>query len=482
MIYPDANAMNAKLNGLLKSLRLIYRLLIEPRSAGEDDRRREYILNIILVGSIAMLLVLDAVVLYYAISWGSHDHGISFWAFSMIPAFFVYLLVLSRRGHFMSASYLLIAAYFLSESYAVLRWTADMPPVLLGCALTIMFASILIDTRFGFITTGVVGAFLILAHYLQLGAVITSDASWKQNASPSDALVFAALLFLIMTVAWLSNREIEKSLTRARKSERELQHERDFLEVKVEERTEELRRAQFEKIEQVNQFAKFGQLASGLFHDVLNIMNTLSVKADFQAENGLSDLTGNGFSSGNASVMTRQIEQFMRAIRKQLDRQECDEPFSLGEGIEQVIQLLSYKAHCEGVRVTFVREGKFDVVHFGNSFKFHQVMFNLILNGIEAHETVPREPGRERSVTVHVEEKNGSVIVAVNDKGCGIDESVRENIFDQFFSTKTGSNGMGIGLASVKKIVEEDFRGTITVASKKGDGSVFIVEFPINKV
>jgi signal transduction histidine kinase len=473
--------MNARPNSLRRSLRFAYHGLIEPRSAGEDDRRREYILNIVLVGSIAMLLLLDAVVLYYAISWGPQDHGVSFAAFSMIPAFFVFLLALSRHGRFVSSSYLLIAAYFLSESYAVIRWTADMPPALLGYALTIMLASILVDTRFGFVVTGVVGAFLISIHYLQLHAVIASDASWKQNASVSDALVFAALLFLIMTVAWLSNREIERSLFRARKSERELQHERDFLEVKVEERTQELRQAQFEKIEQVNQFAKFGQLASGLFHDMLNIMNTLSVKIDVQTHDEQTGKVAAEPPSESVSATTKQIRQFMQAIRKQLNRQESSETFSVKESIEQVIQLLSYKANRESVRVLFAREEAPDIAQFGNPFRFHQVMFNLVLNAIESHESVPHDPERARSVTICIDKKNDDAIIRIEDRGCGIDESARKKIFDPFFSTKTEPRGMGIGLSSTKKIIEEDFHGIITVTDNGGNGSVFTVTFPIKK-
>lgn len=464
-----------------KVFRFLHRALIAPMSAGEDERRREYILNIILVGSIVTLLLLDGVVLYYALRLGPNDHGIPFLAFSMIPAFFVLLLALSRRGHFVAASYLLVAAYFLSDSYAACRWTADMPPALLGYALIIMIASVLLGTRFGFIMTGIIAVFLIPIGYLQLHTIIASDASWKQNPSDTDAVVFAILFLLVMIVSWLSNHETEKSLIRARKSEQELKAQRDLLEIKVAERTQELRQTQFEKIEQVNQFAKFGQLASGLFHDMLNIMNTLSVKIDLQANGDSTGQITDKPSSESTSATTRRIEQFMGAIRKQLNRQETSEPFSIGESIEQVVQLLSYKAHRESVRISFARGATPDVIQFGNPFKFHQIVFNLILNAIESHESVPRKAGRERSVTIHVEKKDGKAIVSVHDRGCGIDESVRQKIFDPFFSTKAEPKGMGIGLASVKKIVEEDFGGTIAVQDNGGIGSIFTVTFPLRQ-
>ncbi len=62
------------------------------------------------------------------------------------------------------------------------------------------------------------------------------------------------------------------------------------------------------------------------------------------------------------------------------------------------------------------------------------------------------------------------VEIAVIDRGSGIDEKNIEAIFNPFFTTK--SNGVGLGLAIVSKIVDEH-GGTIAVGSEKGKGSVF---------
>ncbi len=458
-----------------KSTGVLYAALIEPHAADEDSRRPEYILNVILTGSIALLLLLDASIIYHVIGMGSRYRGISPVAFSCIPLFFACLHVLSRRGRFTLASYLLIATYFASDSYAVYRWGVYLPTALLGYAMTIIIAGILIDTKFGFFLTALTTIFITPLWYLQANGLLSFQ---PQNINGSDGVVFGALYAVIMIITWLSNRETGRSLARARKSEQELQHERDSLEIRVGNRTRELRKAQFEKMEQVNQFAKFGQLASGLFHDMLNIMNTLSLTIDLRSGDENPASTESRLAAGNASATTKQIEQFMVAIRKQLNRQECDERFSIMESIEQVIQLLSYKAHREGVRIAF-EHGKIpDIIHFGNPFKFHQIMFNLILNAIESHEMTSRESGRERAVTVSVEKREPTVVIHVSDRGCGIEQTVGEKIFEPFFSTKIEPKGMGIGLASVKKIVEEDFGGTIAITDNDGGGSIFTVTLP----
>ena len=470
------NPRDATTDFLKKSARVFRTALIEPHSVDEDCRRREFILNVILVGSIGMLLLLDASIIYHVIGSGSQYKDISPITFSCIPLFFMGLHALSRRGWFVPASYLLIATYFASDSYAVWRWGANLPAALLAYAMTIIIAGILINTRFGFFMTALTTAFITPLWHLQVHGIL---AVQEQKIDGGDGIVFGTLYAVIMIVAWLSNREIERSLARARTSERDLQHERDFLEVRVKERTEELRKEQFEKIEQVNQFAKFGQLASGLFHDMLNIMNALSMKMDLRDSNGSGIKKEDAASRETTSTATKQIEQFMQAIRKQLNRQESAELFSLDDSIGQVIQLLSYKANREGVHIIFEPADTRVIRHFGNPFKFHQIMFNLILNAIEAHETIPRESGKNRSVVVRTEEKDGNAIITVKDRGCGMAQAVQKKIFEPFFSTKAEPKGMGIGLASVKKIVEDDFSGTISAESEVGNGTVFTVKFPM---
>jgi signal transduction histidine kinase len=63
---------------------------------------------------------------------------------------------------------------------------------------------------------------------------------------------------------------------------------------------------------------------------------------------------------------------------------------------------------------------------------------------------------------------NGRAVVEVSDTGPGIDPAVRARIFEPFFSTKT--SGSGLGLALVKKIVE-DHGGGVELASAPGEGT-----------
>ncbi len=97
------------------------------------------------------------------------------------------------------------------------------------------------------------------------------------------------------------------------------------------------------------------------------------------------------------------------------------------------------------------------------------VILNLITNAAQAS-----PPGGV--VTVKTRCTADEVEIAVIDRGTGIDPKNLEMIFNPFFTTK--SDGVGLGLAICSKIVDEH-RGTISVDSTPGEGSVFHVILPL---
>ena len=102
-----------------------------------------------------------------------------------------------------------------------------------------------------------------------------------------------------------------------------------------------------------------------------------------------------------------------------------------------------------------------------------QVWINLLDNGIK----FSPEFGK-LSVSLHT--KDGTCIVKVQDHGPGKDQATSDLIFTKFYQGDTSrqSEGNGLGLALVKKIIELH-RGTITVESNTGKGSTFIVVLPL---
>lgn len=100
-----------------------------------------------------------------------------------------------------------------------------------------------------------------------------------------------------------------------------------------------------------------------------------------------------------------------------------------------------------------------------------QLILNLCRNAFEAMENKGKLSITTLSAPEYVE-------LWIADTGCGISAATAEKIFDPFFTTKT--NGTGIGLAVCKSIVEQH-GGKISVNSREGAGTTFIISFPLSK-
>lgn len=180
-ITRNLNPMNSILYYCHTGILFLYNTIIFPKSAGEDSRRREFILNIILSASSLLLLVLNLLVVYNSVRLGDRYEGVPLGVFLPFLLFFIGLLILSRVGKYKISSYILIAAYFIAITYAAYQWGPDLPSALLGYALLITISSILINTRFGLLLTLTVSALIIILTYLQGSLVIIPRWEWKKE-------------------------------------------------------------------------------------------------------------------------------------------------------------------------------------------------------------------------------------------------------------------------------------------------------------
>ncbi|QQR60661.1 GHKL domain-containing protein [Candidatus Uhrbacteria bacterium] len=139
------------------------------------------------------------------------------------------------------------------------------------------------------------------------------------------------------------------------------------------------------------------------------------------------------------------------------------------------MQLLQSKARPAHVSFDLMDIERIESV--GSPLKFHRVVMNLLANAIEAYaESDVAYEDRLIRVTCH--ENQGDAVIEIIDKAGGISSEHLEKIFNPFFTTK--KTGSGIGLPTVKEILQKDFSATIDATSTK-DQTVFEIRLPIRK-
>lgn len=465
----------------------LFSFLTKPVSKDIDFARREFILNLLLLTAITLAFTTFIVSLsanIIDVGRGDTYTGVSPVIIFIIFLIFVISYVISRLGKSRWVSLVFIVIYFLAAIYTSFRWGVDIPQALLLYALIIVMSGILIGSRFAVIMTLKIIVVLFFLIHLQTSGIIQPDHSWKfESIETSDVTVFSITFLIIAVVSWLFNSEMEKSLVRARKSEAALKQERDSLEVRVEERTRELKESQIEQMTQMYKFAELGKMASGIFHDLTNPIALVSLSLESLNEKShlfhKKELDSIQEHLKRAVIGTKRLETFMMAARKNIQNHDISQKFSLSEELKQVVQILNHKAKQNSVKMNI--DSDEDITIIGNPIKLHQCMLNLMSNAIDAYP--PREDMSEnREVHVSYTNEKGTVIIKVQDNGMGIAKEHLVRIFEPLFTTKSSEKGTGLGLAICKDIIERYFHGNIYVSSTLGEGTTFTIEFPIKSL
>ena len=100
-------------------------------------------------------------------------------------------------------------------------------------------------------------------------------------------------------------------------------------------------------------------------------------------------------------------------------------------------------------------------------------MDNLIKNAIDA-----MEHSDKKCFGIKTGMENGDIIIEISDTGKGIAAENLEKIFSPDYTTKPVAKGTGLGLASVKTMINA-YSGNIIVESEKGKGTLFTVRIPV---
>ena len=115
--------------------------------------------------------------------------------------------------------------------------------------------------------------------------------------------------------------------------------------------------------------------------------------------------------------------------------------------------------------------------------QLNQVFMNLLTNAIDAlDEAAKKQPDAVLKISISTELAGlNRVRVRIADTGSGMTAQIKEQMFEQFFTTKEIGKGTGLGLSIVYKILVENHRGTLRCESEPSKGTEFIIELPVQQ-
>jgi PAS domain S-box-containing protein len=233
----------------------------------------------------------------------------------------------------------------------------------------------------------------------------------------------------------------------------------------------DLKKLQMELM-QSEKLSALGEMISGVAHELNNpLTSVLGYSQLFQQYDVSEDL------KEDLNKIRSEAERCHRIVQSLLRFARRHKPgkiyTNINEVIENTLELMAYELKVNNIEV--IKELDMNLPFtMVDPYQLQQVLLNLINNAYHAMIT---DKGKGRLVVKSCQSQQ-KIIISVIDNGAGISAENLPKIFDPFFSTKESGEGTGLGLSLSYGIIKEH-QGEISVESKLGKGSTFIVTLPI---
>ena len=216
-----------------------------------------------------------------------------------------------------------------------------------------------------------------------------------------------------------------------------------------------------------------GQLASGVAHDFNNSLAAILGRAQLILRRVKDDdlIRSLGIivtAAEDAAATVRRIQTFARkSVAAELEL--LDVGGLLRDAIEITRTRWQNEARAAGLNVDVTLNAEEGLLTLGNASELREVFVNLIVNAVDA---MPHGG----SLNICCKHNGERLRLRFADTGIGMEEEVRERVFEPFYTTK-GALGTGLGLAVSYGIIERH-EGMISVESKLGRGTTFYIDLP----
>jgi CheY-like chemotaxis protein len=208
------------------------------------------------------------------------------------------------------------------------------------------------------------------------------------------------------------------------------------------------------------------QMAGGIAHDMNNALTVILGEASFLDDSAAEGRERILDAGAHAAQLTRQLMVF--------GRKDISQP----RPIDLAVTLSSFQQSIERIMPSDIQveSSLIDqpVVVEADPNQLLQVVLNLASN---AKDAMPG--GGQLTISLKTDHQEKLALLTVSDTGEGIEEEMLEQIFDPFFTTKRPGKGTGLGLASVRNLIDQ-MGGSVHVVSQPGRGTSFEIRLPLS--
>lgn len=229
-----------------------------------------------------------------------------------------------------------------------------------------------------------------------------------------------------------------------------------------------------EQLLQAHRMSSLGQIAASVAHDFNNVL--ACVRAGVSMVRTPRDDVERGrlldsiiVSTESGAALSRQIVRFGRPR----EAQDGNGPILLDDTIDRAIPMLRLVLRA-GVELRW-RAGVEGVVVRASGGQIEQLLMNLVVN---ARDAIADKGHIEITTARGDAETDPHVVLTIRDTGCGMERGVLSKALEPFYSTKSPEGGTGLGLAVVKRIVD-DLGASLRIVSEPGQGTSAVISLPI---